>query len=82
MQQASMGKRVVVIQFLKAKGITDSEFLKRLEPEIKFFRFERSQEDYLDRSAEEKKEAEVNIRRHELCQKGAHHRGMRPSGTG
>lgn len=62
MQEASEGKRVVVIQFLKGKGITDSEFTKRLEPEIKVFRFEKSEIDYRDRSPEEQKEAVNNIR--------------------
>lgn len=42
LQAASEGKEVIVIQFLKGKGLEDSGFLKRLEPEIKFFRFEKS----------------------------------------
>lgn len=37
---ASEGKTVVVIQFLKADHLMNAEYLKRLEPEIKFFRFE------------------------------------------
>ena len=62
MKRASENERVVIIQFLKGKGITDSEFTKRLEPEIKIFRFEKSKIDYRDRSAEEQEEAAVNIR--------------------
>ena len=42
MKRASENDRVVIIQFLKGKGITESEFTKRLEPEIKIFRFEKS----------------------------------------
>jgi cob(I)alamin adenosyltransferase len=62
MKRASENDRVVIIQFLKGKGITESEFTKRLEPEIKIFRFEKSKIDYRDRSPEEKEEAVVNIR--------------------
>ena len=39
---AAAGKSVVIIQFLKEKGLGDSAFLNRLEPEIKIFRFEKS----------------------------------------
>ncbi len=59
---AAEGKTAVIIQFLKGKGITDSPFTKRLEPEIKIFRFEKSDIDYMDRTQEEKEEAAVNIK--------------------
>ena len=36
-QAAMEGKQVVIIQFLKGKGLKDSEFLRRMEPEIKLF---------------------------------------------
>ncbi|MBQ2802840.1 MAG: cob(I)yrinic acid a,c-diamide adenosyltransferase, partial [Lachnospiraceae bacterium] len=36
-QAAAEGKSVVVIQFLKGKGLGESEFLRRMEPEIKLF---------------------------------------------
>ena len=36
-QAAVEGKRVVIIQFLKGKGLGDSDFLRRMEPEIKLF---------------------------------------------
>ena len=62
MKRASENDRVVIIQFLKGKGITESEFTKRLEPEIKIFRFEKSKIDYRDRSPEEQEEAAANIR--------------------
>ena len=42
---AASGKRVVVIQFLKGRGLTDSTFERQLEPEIKIFRFEKSDAD-------------------------------------
>ena len=62
LRRASIGQRIVVIQFLKAKDVTDNDFLKRLEPEIKFFRFEKSQQDYRNRTSEEQREAVINIR--------------------
>lgn len=62
MKRASEQDRVVIIQFLKGKGITDSEFTKRLEPEIKIFRFEKSEVDYMERTPEEQEEAAVTIR--------------------
>lgn len=58
-QTASMGGNVVIIQFLKGKGLVDSEFVKRLEPEIKIFRFEKSDVEFSDLS-EEKKQEEIN----------------------
>lgn len=45
-QAAVEGKHVVIIQFLKGKGLEDSEFLRRMEPEIKLFRFEKSDENF------------------------------------
>ena len=37
---ATGGKNAIVVKFMKKKD-NDSEFLKRLEPEIKMFRFEK-----------------------------------------
>lgn len=59
---ASEGKSVIIIQFLKGKGIRDTEFIKRLEPEIKFFKFEKSDENFSDLSEERKKEEIQNIK--------------------
>ena len=59
---AAAGEQVVIIQFLKGKGLEDTEFVRRLEPEIKLFRFEKSDEFY-EELPEEKKAAEaMNIR--------------------
>ncbi len=57
---ASLGKNVVIIKFLK--GLEDSEFMKRLEPEIKVFRFEKSEMNFEELSESEKKEEAQNIR--------------------
>lgn len=56
---ASNGSSVIVIQFMK--GSTDREYLKRLEPEVRFFRFERSPEGFDDLNDEEKQEEKQNI---------------------
>lgn len=61
-QAAVEGKSVVLIQFLKGKGLGDSDFLRRLEPEIKLFRFEKSDENYELLSEEKKQEEILNIR--------------------
>lgn len=62
MQAALEGKNVVIIQFLKGKGVGNSDFLKRMEPEIKLFRFEKSDENYERLSEEKKQEEIINIR--------------------
>lgn len=59
---ASQGKTVIVIQFLKGKTGDELSFIRRLEPEIRFFRFEKSQENYNDLSEEAKREEAMNIR--------------------
>lgn len=61
-QAAVEGKRVVLIQFLKGKGLGDSDFLRRMEPEIKLFRFEKSDENFEQLSEEKKQEETINIR--------------------
>lgn len=59
---AAEGKTVFVIQFLKGKSDEEMEFLKRLEPEIKFFRFEKSEEYFSELSEEEQLEEVKNIK--------------------
>lgn len=59
-QVASMGEDVVIINFLK--GNQNDEFLKRMEPEIKIFRFEKSEEEFAQLSEERKQEEIHNIR--------------------
>ncbi|MGN0156882.1 MAG: cob(I)yrinic acid a,c-diamide adenosyltransferase [Lachnospiraceae bacterium] len=57
-EAASRGKKVVIIQFLKEWGLGESEFIKRLEPEIKLFRFEKSGENF-DLLTKERQEEEI-----------------------
>lgn len=59
---AASGDSVVIIQFLKGKGLGDAEFLSRLEPEIKIFRFEKSDMNFDDLSDEKKMEETINIK--------------------
>ena len=59
---ASKGKSVIIIQFLKGKGGEQVDFIKRLEPEIKVFTFEKWDTDYQSLSLEEQQEEAVNIR--------------------
>lgn len=59
---ACHGESVVIIQFLKGRGLEDSDFLRRLEPEIKLFRFEKSDEDFAELSEEQKADEICNIK--------------------
>lgn len=61
-QAASAGKTVFIIQFLKGKTDEWMEYLRRLEPEIKCFRFEKSQEYFSELSEAEKQEEAKNIK--------------------
>lgn len=61
-QVACQGGSVVIIQFLKGKGLEDSEFLRQLEPEIKLFRFEKSDEDFSLLTKEQQEEEICNIK--------------------
>lgn len=59
---AAAGESVVIIQFLKEKGVSTSEFINRLEPEIKVFRFEKSDSNFAELSEEKKQEEIINIK--------------------
>ena len=59
---ASAGKSVIIIQFLKGKMGEKIDFIKRLEPEIKVFCFEKSEKEYQTLSTEEQQEEVMNIR--------------------
>jgi len=61
--RASQGQDVVIIQFLKGtKNAEQEKMLKRLEPEIKIFSFEKAKEDYAVLSKVEKEDELMNIR--------------------
>ena len=59
---ASEGKTVFIIQFFKGKTDHVMEYLKKLEPDIKIFRFEKSAEYFDELSKEEQLEQEKNIK--------------------
>lgn len=59
---AAKGAHVVIIQFLRGKGLTEDSYARRLEPEIKLFRFEKSDCDFFALSEEKRKEEIHNIR--------------------
>lgn len=59
---AARGAQVVIIQFLKGKGLTENDYQRRLEPEIKLFRFEKSDGNFVELPEEKKQEEIQNIR--------------------
>lgn len=58
-RSAGAGKTVYIIQFMK--GQLSTTYLNRLEPEIKIFRFERSEEGFDSLPEEKKQEEKINI---------------------
>lgn len=59
---ASQGKTVNIVQFLKGKNEDELGFIKRLEPEIKLFRFEKSEAVYDQLNEVQQSEEAMNIR--------------------
>lgn len=59
---ASEGKSAIIIQFLKGKNENELAFLNRLEPEIKVFRFAKSDECFDELSESEQQEEIMNLR--------------------
>lgn len=58
-RSAGNGKRAYVVQFMK--GQLNSDFLSKLEPDVKIFRFERCSEGFDCLSEDEKQEQKMNI---------------------
>ena len=59
---ASLGQSAIIIQFLKGSASRNSDFLRRMEPEIKLFTFEKSDGNYEDLSDEKQQEEVANIK--------------------
>lgn len=59
---AGRGRQIVVIEFLKEKSEAYEAFFSRLEPEIKFFRFAKSDASFEELSETAKKEEIMNLR--------------------
>lgn len=58
---ASLGQKVTMIQFLKGKDLEAFSYLEKLEPEIRLFRFEKSDGVYETLLESQKKEEVKNI---------------------
>ena len=61
-REASHGKSATVISFLKEKSEDSEELLKKLEPELKFFRFEKSESSFDELTEEEKEKEIINLK--------------------
>lgn len=62
LQALSRHKSVIVIQFLKgSQKLEDLEVIKRLEPDMKIFRFEKSDCYFEHLTAEQQEEERINI---------------------
>lgn len=59
-QEANLGKKVIIITFLK--GVGYGELIQRLEPDIMVFRFEKSDDNFEDLSFERQQEEIHNIK--------------------
>ncbi len=55
------GQRITMIQFLKGKVADEFQVLERLEPDVKMFRFDKSETNYCDLSEEEQQDEKQNI---------------------
>lgn len=62
LRAASEEKSIIIIQFMKGKTDELSEYIQKLEPEIKVFRFEKSEDPYEDLTQEEQSEEQINIK--------------------
>ena len=61
-REASRGRSVFVVQFLKGKYPEEIIFIQRLEPEIKMFRFQKREDSFEDLTPQEKEEEIPNLR--------------------
>ena len=59
---AGAGASVTIIQFLKGNNQKEIEFLKRLEPEVRLFSFEKNAEFFKELNEEQKQEEIQNIK--------------------
>lgn len=61
-REASRGRSVFVVQFLKGRHPEEISFIQRLEPEIKMFRFQKREDSFEDLTPQEKEEEIPNLR--------------------
>lgn len=62
LRAAGENKSVIIIQFLKGKTDNQIAYMKQLEPEIKVFRFEKSEENYDELPEERQAEEKLNMK--------------------
>ena len=62
LRAASEHKNVIIIQFLKGKMDDHLDYMLRLEPEIKVFRFEKQEDYYENLSDEAQEEEKINMK--------------------
>lgn len=60
-KEASLGRQVIIIQFLKGRNTEELGFLTKLEPEIKLFRFEKEEGFYQELPEDKQQEEKRNI---------------------
>ena len=61
-REASGGKTVIIVQFLKGKQPEQISFIQRLEPEIKLFRFQRREAAFEERGPKEREEETMTMK--------------------
>lgn len=61
-KEASRGRSVFIVQFLKGRQPEEISFIQRLEPEIKLFRFQRREAAFADLSPQEQQEEVMNMK--------------------
>lgn len=61
-KEASRGKSVFIVQFLKGRQPEEISFVQRLEPEIKLFRFQRREAAFQELTSQEKDEEIMNMK--------------------
>lgn len=61
LREAGEDQRITIIQFLKGKVADEFRVLKKLEPDVQIFRFDKSEVSYCDLSLQEKEEEKQNI---------------------
>lgn len=61
-KEASRGRSVFIVQFLKGRQPEEIQFIQRLEPEIKLFRFQRREKAFEDLDPQERTEETMNMK--------------------
>lgn len=61
-REGGCGKSVMIVQFLKGRDCKELDLIKRLEPEVKLFRFEKANEGYSNLTESEQEEESMNIK--------------------